>query len=247
VKRLSPTGGSGVPAAKRLVAVLGYHKIGQPPEEWWSWQYVPGDVFTAQVEWLRGDGWEPIAADELIAGLDAPERLPPKSFLVTFDDAYRSLRDDALDCLRRLDLPAVVFAPTEFVGGWNSFDHDIEPRAEICDWAALRELAQNGVAIEFHGVTHRSLSTLSLREQEREATDSKRLLEEELGAPVRLLAYPYGDEGDGENLPGALRAAGYEAAFGYGGGAFRLPAEGRYALPRLAMGPDTDIGEELAL
>jgi len=249
VKGLSPrtTGGQSATAAERVVAVLGYHKIGQPPEEWWSWQYVPGDVFAAQIELLRGDGWEPIGAERFIAGLRAPQQLPPRSFLITFDDAYRSLRDDALDCLKGLGLPAVVFAPTRFVGGWNEFDHDVEPREEICDWSTLGELARQGVSIQSHGVSHRALSTLSPPDQERETTASKRTLEERLGSPVRLFAYPYGDPGDEEQLSGVLRRAGYEAAFGYGGGALRLPADNPYLLPRLAMGPDTDIPEELGL
>jgi len=233
--------------AERLVAVLGYHKIGQPPDEWWSWQYVPGEVFTAQIELLRDDGWEAIEVERFIAGLRAPELIPPKSFLVTFDDAYRSLREDALECLDRLRLPAVVFAPTDFVGGWNRFDHDTEPREEICEWATLLELARHGVSIQSHGVTHRALSTLPLSEQEREAAASRHLLEKQLGSPVRLFAYPYGDPGDEQRLPGVLRRAGYEAAFGYGGGALRLPADNPYMLPRLAMGPDTDVREELAL
>ena len=185
--------------------------------------------------------------ERFIAGLRAPELIPPKSFLVTFDDAYRSLREDALECLDRLRLPAVVFAPTDFVGGWNRFDHDTEPREEICEWATLRELARHGVSIQSHGVTHRALSTLPLSEQEREAAASRHLLEKQLGSPVRLFAYPYGDPGDEQRLPGVLRRAGYEAAFGYGGGALRLPADNPYMLPRLAMGPDTDVREELAL
>jgi len=70
------------------------------------------------------------------------------------------------------------------------------------------------------------------------------VLEQELGSPVRLLAYPYGDPGDAE-VPDVLRRAGYDAAFVYGGGAFALPASDRYRLPRLAMGPDTMVLEEL--
>jgi hypothetical protein len=64
-------------------------------------------------------------------------------------------------------------------------------------------------------------------------------------SPVDLLAYPYGDPGDAQRVPEALERAGYRAAFRYGGGAFRLPVENPYLLPRLAMGPDTDVREEL--
>lgn len=227
--------------------MLGYHKIGPPPAEWWSWQYVPGDVFAAQLEWMRGDGWEAIAADDLVRGLADPGALPPRSFLVTFDDAYRSLRDEALTQLERLGVPAVVFVPTDFVGGWNRFDHDVEPREQICDWETLRELSIRGISVQSHGATHRTFSDLTPAEQEREARASRELIESELGAPVELLAYPYGDAGSGDGAPERLSAAGYSAAFGYGGGAFSVANADRYRLPRLAMGPDTDIREELGL
>jgi peptidoglycan/xylan/chitin deacetylase (PgdA/CDA1 family) len=224
------------------VAVLGYHKIGPPPEEWWSWQYVPGDVFAHQIGYLREEGWEPLTAGDLVRGLDSPESLPERSFLVTFDDAYLSLRDGAVEQLDRLEVPGVVFAPTDLVGGWNSFDDQIEPREDICDWDTLRTFETHRVSVQSHGVSHRGFSTLTPDEQAREARESKRVLERELGGAVELFAYPYGEAG----RPDVLSQAGYRAGFGYGGGPFSVPPGDPYLLPRLAMGPDTELREELA-
>jgi hypothetical protein len=44
-----------------------------------------------------------------------------------------------------------------------------------------------------------------------------------------------------EDVRAALEQAGYRAAFGYGGDPFELPADDRYRLARVAMGPDTDL------
>ena len=165
---------------------------------------------------------------------------------MTFDDAYMSLRGEAVTRLRELGVPAIVFTPTDFVGDWNRFDDGTEPREEICDWDTLRELEQNGISVQSHGVSHRAFSTLSAAELTEEAVASRRLLEENLGSPVNLLAYPYGDAGNGTESADVLREAGYRAAFGYGGGAFSVPAEDVYVLPRLAMGPDTDVRAELS-
>lgn len=227
------------------MAVLGYHKIGDPPEDWWSWQYVPADVLSRQIELLRADGWDPISAADLVRALDDASAIPARSFLVTFDDAYMSLRADAVDCLRELGVPGVVFTPTGFVGGSNSFDDGTEPRERICDWETLRELEVAGISVQSHGVSHRAFSTLSDDERRTEGTASRQLLEEHVGGPVELFAYPYGDTG--EDPADALRAAGYRAAFTYGGGAFDLPAADPFRLPRLAMGPDTDVLAELGL
>ncbi len=42
-----------------------------------------------------------------------------------------------------------------------------------------------------------------------------------------------------------LKRVGYRAACLYGGGPTRLPAADHYRLARLAVGPDTDLQEEL--
>ena len=60
------------------------------------------------------------------------------------------------------------------------------------------------------------------------------------------LTYPYGDAGrDPEASARLLRRLDYRAAFLYGGGRFAAEAADRYRLPRLAVGPDTDLAEEL--
>lgn len=201
-------------------------------------------MFAAQIGRVREAGWEPIGAAELVDGLEERAVLPERAFLVTFDDAYRSLRDDGLTQLEALGLAAVVFTPTSFIGGWNSFDQDTEPREAICDWQALEALSLRSVAVQSHGVSHRRFSSLSPDDQREELKASKHVLEQRLGKPVDLFAYPYGDAGGDPNLAETLlQRTGYKAAFGYGGGAFSVPAENPYLLPRIAMGPDTDLGE----
>lgn len=229
------------------LAILSYHKIGPPPEEWWSWYYVPEDVLADQLRRLRADGWEPIDAAAFLHGLRAPETLAPRSMLLTFDDAYRSFEWTALPVLRELDVPSMLFVPTDFIGGSNAFDEDVEPREDICGWTDIRRLQRAGVSIQSHTASHRAFSELRLDEQERELSGSKRVLEEMLEATVEVVAYPYGDAG---TAPGALEAVlertGYRAGCVYGGGATGLPTADRYRLPRLAMGPDTDVEHELA-
>jgi peptidoglycan/xylan/chitin deacetylase (PgdA/CDA1 family) len=229
------------------VAVLGYHKIGVSPGSWESWYYVTEATLAEHVTMLVEDDWTPLAAAELIAGLRDAESLPERSFLITFDDAYKSLCTAALPWLLANRLPAVVFVPTGHVGGMNEFDRDIEPDEPICDWDDLRELREGGVSIQSHAVSHGALSELTVEEQVAELRDSKAAIEAALGGVVDLLSYPYGDPG-GEPAATAsrLKAEGYRAAFGYGGGVLRLPAAQRFLLPRLAIGADTDLRAELA-
>jgi peptidoglycan/xylan/chitin deacetylase (PgdA/CDA1 family) len=225
------------------LAILGYHKIGEPPlGGWQTWFYVPEQLFAGHLSSLRNQGWEVIDVLALLRGITAPESLPERAALLTFDDGCRSMRTVALPWLLRFGYPAVLFIPTDYIGGFNGFDAGYEPEEPICDWDDLRELERSGVSIQSHGASHRSFSKLGLPEQEEELARSKIALEAGLEKPVEVFAYPYGDGGTEPRSTGrALERAGYQAACLYKGGLNPLPIAEPYHLTRLAMGPDTDL------
>jgi peptidoglycan/xylan/chitin deacetylase (PgdA/CDA1 family) len=230
---------------RRGVAILGYHKIGEPPPGGWaSWFYVPERTFAEQLGVLRDGGWELIDLDRFLAGLVDPEALPDRAALLTFDDGYRSMHAVTLPWLRECAAPAVLFVPVDHVGGRNVFDSGVEPDEPLCDWDELRELAANGVAIQSHAASHRRFSELSAGDRRAELVRSRRVIEERLGLPVVALAFPYGDPGP---EPGdVLASCGYQVAFLYGGGPVRLPVPDPFRVQRIAMGPDTDLRAKLA-
>jgi peptidoglycan/xylan/chitin deacetylase (PgdA/CDA1 family) len=229
------------------LAILAFHKIGDAPEGWDSWFYIPEATFVGQLRSLADDGWTAIDVGTVIDGLRAPDRVPEKAALLTFDDGYRSIRMVALPWLRRFGYPAVMFVPSEFVGGVNGFDAGKEPEEPICHWDELRDLQACGVSIQSHGVSHRAFSALSVDDQEAEIVRSRAVLERELGRRVDMFSYPYGDAGgDAVQTRRILERAGYRAACLYGGGPNSLPAVDAYALTRIAMGPDTDLKAELS-
>jgi peptidoglycan/xylan/chitin deacetylase (PgdA/CDA1 family) len=90
-------------------------------------------------------------------------------------------------------------------------------------WEELR-----GLDIGSHGVTHAHLTRLSDEELRRELLDSKQQIEDELGRACLAFAYPYGEHDD--RVRTAVRAAGYERAYG-------LADDGRdpYALRRVDL------------
>ena len=126
-------------------------------------------------------------------------------------------------------------------------DAETEPDEPIFGWKDLRELECYHISIQSHGVTHRSLSELTAEELRDEIVGSKAELEDGLGKPVEIFAYPSGDSGASRHDVGAvLERAGYRAACLYGGGPIGSPVADRYRLPRLAMGPDTDLAKLLS-
>lgn len=100
----------------------------------------------------------------------------------------------------------------------------------------LRDLASRpGVEIGAHTLSHPSLALLPAAEQERELATGRTRLEEMLGRPVTLLAYPFGKPGDvSEETETLARRAGYRAAFTTV--PRRLdPLSPTFALPRLTV------------
>jgi hypothetical protein len=89
--------------SKRL-AVLGFHKIGEPsPGNWRTWYYVPEPVFAKQLAALDGDRWKVIDIAGFLKSLDEPGTLPDRAALLTFDDGYKSVLDSALPVLEQVD------------------------------------------------------------------------------------------------------------------------------------------------
>jgi peptidoglycan/xylan/chitin deacetylase (PgdA/CDA1 family) len=230
------------PVWERTLAILAYHKIGPAPGGWETWYYVSEPTFAAHLAYLQDEGWEFLDLQGLLHCLEEPDRLPARAALITFDDGYRSLLKHALPVLRRFDCPAVVFVPTDFIGGRNTFDEGNEPAEPICGWDDLRVLEREGVAVQSHGASHRPLSGLSPARREVELVGSRITLEQGLGRPVVLFSYPYGDGGADST---ALGRAGYRAACLYNGAVNAWPAD-PYRLDRLTVGPDTDLEAELA-
>jgi len=233
---------------RRTLAILVFHHIGEPsPGNERTWFYVPEATFAGHLAHLRDRDWTVLDVATFLRGLSAPDTLPARAALLTFDDGYRSVLDVALPWLRRFNYPAVTFVPTEFVGRANEFDDD-EPREPICDWNALRALQAGGVAVQSHSVSHRPFSDLTASAQEHELRESKRLLEAELRNPVETFAYPYGDAGaDDAGLDALMEKVGYQAACVFKQGPLLMPAADRYRLARVAVGPDTDLERALEL
>jgi peptidoglycan/xylan/chitin deacetylase (PgdA/CDA1 family) len=238
-----PKIGSGSAATSRL-AILAFHKIGEPPRAAnGSCWYIGGAEFRRHLEYLATNRWEVISVDDFVRGLSDPEALPKRAALITFDDGYKSLLDCASRCLVDFGYPAVAFVPTHYVEGYNDFDNGKEPKEAICSWNDLRELERLGISVQSHGIRHRSFRCLSLREQEKEVTCSKRIVEERLGKPVQLFAYPYGHTpAHGRRALGdLLKRVGYRAAFLFRGGVKEVAREDTYFMPRVGMYPGSDL------
>ncbi len=179
--------------------ILTYHSIGHRRHE----MNVTPENFRAQMAWLAKNA-------TVISLRDAGEGHP--GVAITFDDGYRDNLLHAAPVLKEHGFPAVVFMLAGKAGMVISPEDDPETGA-LMTWDEVRELETFGVEIGAHGMTHRRLPELSEEEQAEEIRESKRIIEMELGHPIRYFAYPYGSAEDYTELTFALtRKAGFRYA-----------------------------------
>jgi peptidoglycan/xylan/chitin deacetylase (PgdA/CDA1 family) len=84
------------------------------------------------------------------------------------------------------------------------------PRNLMLTWNDIKKMSRNGISFGSHTVNHPILSRISPDEVRKEIYESKRVIEEHLGVPVRTFAYPNGKREDfTEATKSILREAGY--------------------------------------
>jgi peptidoglycan/xylan/chitin deacetylase (PgdA/CDA1 family) len=139
-----------------------------------------------------------------------------RTFVVTFDDAFRSVYTNALPVLQRLGVPATLAVPTGWIGGergraaWRELELSSDGRSEEMDlmtWDEIREVAAAGWEIASHSVSHPRLTTIADADLEDELAASRATVAAEVGTVCESIVYPFGDVDD--RVVGAAVAAGY--------------------------------------
>jgi peptidoglycan/xylan/chitin deacetylase (PgdA/CDA1 family) len=125
---------------------------------------------------------------------------PEGGVMLTFDDALiHHVRESAPELAKR-GLKAVFAAPSDHVG-----------RSGMLTWDDLKSLADAGHTIAGHGKTHTLFEFLSPGEIKVELAESKSIIEERIGRPVRFVTLPGGSMT--RATLDAAREAGYKAVF----------------------------------
>ncbi len=187
--------------------VLMYHSVGAPPlfHGGRALHVTPSRLAAQLREWQVAR----IPLTDL--GTWNRDRPTTRQVAITFDDAYRNLHRNGIPVLRTLGVRALTYVVAGLIGKTNAWDHGSGLRRErLMDHAELRDWLEEGHEIGSHGLTHRHLTSLSRDEARREIEDSKKMLEDDFGRPVRHFCYPSG--GLTDTLRDLVQAAGYETA-----------------------------------
>jgi peptidoglycan/xylan/chitin deacetylase (PgdA/CDA1 family) len=187
-------------------------------------------AFEAQMRGLARAG-RLVSLDDVVAFAAGRRTLAPDAVLVTIDDGYRSVLDEAAPVLREYAVPAVFFVCAGLIGSGVGPDAP-EP---FLGWDELARVRDAGIEIGSHAFDHVSLGRLPLDAAREQAVRSRALLEERLGGPVRAFAYPFGTRADfSPATDRVLAEAGYAHTFSALHGAIR-PGMPPGSLPRVKV------------
>ena len=175
-----------------LPAVLCYHRIGGPFEL--GVTRVARSVLERQVTALARAGWRTLTLAQFSDVVWNHSPIPAKSFLLTFDDGYASLAEEAYPVLAEHGFTATTFLITGFTGRDNTWDVRYTwRRLQHLDWPTIERWKARGFDFGSHTVSHRRLTWLTEVEVMHELHDSRETLVSRLGVDAgRALAYPFG-------------------------------------------------------
>ncbi|NLD61351.1 polysaccharide deacetylase family protein [Candidatus Sumerlaeota bacterium] len=215
------------------IPVLLYHRIdtppaGKPPHA----VFIEPYRFENHLRWLKRLGWQGLYLSDLVDCLDNGTHPDKRSVAICFDDGHRDNLTNALPILKKYQFPATVFVVAGKIGEALHFDYTPPEGDPVLSPDEIREMSENGISIQSHGMTHARLVELTDAEVFREMKDSKEILESIINKKVDLFAYPYGNARPSFEL--LAKRAGYRAAFSTYRGRDHKPDE-RYFLKRLSI------------
>jgi peptidoglycan/xylan/chitin deacetylase (PgdA/CDA1 family) len=174
-----------------LPPILCYHKIERRREL--GVTRISPRRFARQIERLSDAGWRTLTLDELAACVRGERRVRPGELAITFDDAYRGLREHAFPVLAAHGFSAVCFAITEYAGRLNRWDVAYGGRrfAHLA-WRDMRRWQERGMDFASHTATHPRLTWVDDDRLGRELASSRAALERALDISATAVSYPFG-------------------------------------------------------
>lgn len=185
------------------VPILLYHHVkslDSAKENGQGFLTVDTNTFDAQMQYLISKNYHTISVDELATALINKTGLPPKSIVITLDDGYDDVYDNAYPILYKYQLKANLMIPTGLLGNIG-----------YMSWDQLKRMVDTGLITAYnHSWSHASLTNLSDEKLKYEILTAKQQLDEKLGKQGNIFAYPYGSED--RRVVNLLRENGFIAA-----------------------------------
>lgn len=161
---------------------------------------VTPEVFKEQMQYLKDSGYTVVPLNLLVDNLTKGTALPPNPIAITFDDGWESQYNFALPILKSYGYTATFFIYTNPIG-----------TRSFMTWDEIKNLDGVGMTIGGHSKSHPFLPKILDDEALAiEISSSKKIIEDHIGKPVTLFAYPFGRYND--HVSKVVQDSGYSSA-----------------------------------
>ena len=187
------------------VPILMYHSVSDGGEP----LTVTPDELDAHLDFLRSQGFKTITLREVLDAHDGAGKLPRHPVVLTFDDGYQDAATQVLPRLLARGQKASFFIVSGFCARDEASRVTHGPHGYLT-WAEVRALADAGMEIGSHTVSHRQLAGLHKAELRAEIEQSRAALQAYVDQRIDFFAYPFNDQR--QWVRRAVEKAGYRGA-----------------------------------
>ncbi|MBI4707533.1 MAG: polysaccharide deacetylase family protein [Candidatus Omnitrophica bacterium] len=174
---------------KNKLVIIRYHSVGDFRKHEVN---VKINKFRKQMQFLAKN-YSLLSLKDACGLLKQKRCLPKKAVAVTFDDGYSDNYTNAYPILRNLGVPATIFLTAGYIGTEKILPHDINDNPiynHFLAWDQVREMSRYGIDFGSHTINHANLGKVT--DFKKEITDSKEIIEKELGSKIDMISYPFG-------------------------------------------------------
>lgn len=173
--------------AKDNAVILLYHHVSNSTPKTTS---VSPLTFREHLQYLA-EHHQVLTLTEVIEKLQKKQPLPDKAVVITFDDGYENIYENAHPILKEFSFPYTIFINPPLIGN---------ARYQL-DWQQVKIMASEGASFANHGSQHSHMLYKDETESEenwlnrtlQEIKTAETVLQEHLGYSLKYFAYPYGE------------------------------------------------------
>ena len=208
------------------IPVLLYHSISNDN----SPMSLNINFFENQMKYLKNNGFQTVDFNEIDPNLKSK-----KQIIITFDDGYKDILNNALPILKKYNFKATSFFVTNLIGQNNSWDVKKKSyiKKEIMNPSDIHQWISSGMHIGSHSHNHVDLTKISEEKLLYELEFSKKFLEDKFDNKNNIFCYPYGKVN--ENVHYHTKKF-YSKAVTTNRSRYSLKRHNTHLIPRIDMG-----------
>lgn len=173
--------------AQDNAVILVYHHVSEDTPKSTS---VSPTTFEQHMQHLANNH-QVLPLKAVIEKLQAGQPLPDKAVVITFDDGYNNIYENAHPIMQKFGFPYTVFVNPALIGVQHS----------QLTWQQVKQMSKEHVSFANHGNQHIHSLQLQANESQKawlkrvvsNVEDAETLLAEKVGDSLKYFAYPYGE------------------------------------------------------